>query len=62
VRLVDKRASFLGMDKSLNEVALDKYSFIRDAYLQRRLAAIQSKSEYKDNDGDDGYDKGQNSQ
>jgi ABC-type transporter lipoprotein component MlaA len=46
----------------LNEVALDKYSFIRDAYLQRRLAAIQSKSEYKDNDGDDGYDKGQNSQ
>jgi len=62
VRLVDKRASFLGMDKSLNEVALDKYSFIRDAYLQRRQAAIQSKSEYKNNDGDDGYDKGQNSQ
>ena len=24
------------MDTSLNEVALDKYSFVRDAYLQRR--------------------------
>jgi len=33
LRLVDKRAQFLGMDDRLNEVALDKYSFVRDAYL-----------------------------
>ena len=36
LRLVHTRAGYLGMDTSLNEVALDKYSFVRDAYLQRR--------------------------
>jgi phospholipid-binding lipoprotein MlaA len=51
--LVDKRAGFVGMDASLNQVALDKYSFVRDAYLQRRLAATRRKSDDKD-DGDDG--------
>jgi phospholipid-binding lipoprotein MlaA len=41
LRLVDKRAQFLGMDDRLNEVALDKYSFVRDAYLQKRRAAVR---------------------
>ncbi|MFZ9337075.1 MAG: MlaA family lipoprotein [Limnohabitans sp.] len=56
LRLVDKRAGFVGMDTSLNEVALDKYTFVRDAYLQRRLAATRRKSADKDNGGDDGDD------
>jgi hypothetical protein len=55
LRLVDKRAGFLGMDTSLNEVALDKYTFVRDAYLQRRKAATQRKPSSRDgDDGDDG--------
>ena len=62
LRLVDKRTSLLGLDKSLNEVALDKYSFIRDAYIQRRQAAIQGKNESKVNDGDDDYENGGNVQ
>ena len=56
LRLVDKRAGFVGMDTSLNEVALDKYTFVRDAYLQRRLAATRRKSSDKDGGGDDGND------
>ena len=56
LRLVDKRAGFVGMDTSLNEVTLDKYTFVRDAYLQRRLAATRRKSSDKDGGGDDGND------
>ena len=41
LRLVDKRAQFLGMDDRLNEVALDKYSFVRDAFLQKRRAEVR---------------------
>ncbi len=33
---VDTRAQMLDTDKTLEEAALDKYEFIRDAYLQRR--------------------------
>ncbi len=55
LRLVDKRVGFIGMDTSLNEVALDKYSFVRDAYLQRRKAATQRNPSSRDgDDGDDG--------
>jgi phospholipid-binding lipoprotein MlaA len=55
LRLVDKRAGFVGMDTSLNEVALDKYTFVRDAYLQRRKAATQRKPSSRDgDDGDNG--------
>jgi phospholipid-binding lipoprotein MlaA len=62
LRLVDKRAGFVGMDKSMNEVALDKYAFMRDAYLQRRKAATQRKSGNQDSDGDDGDDGIRNDQ
>ena len=41
LRLVDKRAQYLGMDDRLNEVALDKYSFVRDAFLQKRRAEVR---------------------
>ena len=40
VRFVDVRASLLPADKVVEEAALDKYSYIRDAYLQRRRSQI----------------------
>ena len=40
MRIVDGRASVLKMGNLLEAAALDKYSFVRDAYLQRRRAQI----------------------
>jgi phospholipid-binding lipoprotein MlaA len=40
VRFVDVRASLLPADKVVEEGALDKYAYIRDAYLQRRRNQI----------------------
>ena len=40
LRLVDRRASLLRAGELLDAAALDKYSFTRDAYLQRRRARI----------------------
>jgi len=59
VKLVDKRAEYLGLDKQLDEVALDKYAFIRDAYIQRRLAQTRRGKPAAD-DGDDNKDSGNN--
>lgn len=36
VRLISDRAALLPADKVIEEAALDKYSYLRDAYLQRR--------------------------
>jgi len=36
VRLVNSRANLLGASDLLSDAALDKYSFVRNAYLQRR--------------------------
>jgi phospholipid-binding lipoprotein MlaA len=47
-RLVDKRANLLRVGNVLEEAALDKYSFTRDAYLQRRRSEI-----HRPNDDDD---------
>ncbi len=41
VRLVDKRASVLDAGSLIEEAALDKYVFIRDAYLQRRAGQVE---------------------
>jgi len=38
--LLNTRASLLSVTDALDEVALDKYSFVRDAHLQRRLNAV----------------------
>lgn len=40
LEVVDLRANLLGAGKTLEEAALDKYQFLRDAYLQRRIRAI----------------------
>lgn len=40
LNVIDTRAGLLGLSSALDEVALDKYSFARDAYLQRRRNAV----------------------
>jgi phospholipid-binding lipoprotein MlaA len=39
-RVISDRAQFLKADKVIEEAALDKYSYVRDAYLQRRQSLI----------------------
>jgi phospholipid-binding lipoprotein MlaA len=48
VRVVDKRANLLRVGNVLEEASLDKYSFTRDAYLQRRRAEINDRDENQD--------------
>ena len=45
VRVVDKRASFLDASSLIEEAALDKYVFIRDAYLQRRASEVNPEAD-----------------
>lgn len=40
VRIVDARASALGASSLVEDAAIDRYEFIRDAYLQRRESKI----------------------
>lgn len=40
LRYVDQRAALLPTDKIIEEGALDKYAYIRDAYLQHRRNAV----------------------
>ena len=40
LQLVNTRAGLLGAGRILDDIALDKYTFIRDAYLQRRRSLI----------------------
>jgi phospholipid-binding lipoprotein MlaA len=40
LRLINTRANLLPADKVVDEAALDKYSYMRDAYLQRRRNLI----------------------
>ncbi|OUM03142.1 MlaA family lipoprotein [Variovorax sp. JS1663] len=42
LRVVDTRSNFLRASELLGEAALDKYSFTRDAYLQRRRNDIHN--------------------
>jgi phospholipid-binding lipoprotein MlaA len=60
LRLVDTRASLLNATDTIDRVALDPYSFIRDAYLQRRNAMVLGQRvndedalpNYEDDEGD----------
>jgi len=45
LQLVNTRAGLLSMGNILDDIALDKYTFIRDAYLQRRNSLIGDASE-----------------
>jgi phospholipid-binding lipoprotein MlaA len=51
VRAVDTRANLLRAGLVLDEAALDKYSFFRDAYLQRRRALIFEDKPAAESDG-----------
>jgi len=50
LRAVDARSNLLRVGTVLEEAALDKYSFTRDAYLQKRRAEVTEK---KDSDGEE---------
>jgi phospholipid-binding lipoprotein MlaA len=41
--IVDMRANLLEADRLVDKIAIDKYSFLRDAYLQRRKAMLESR-------------------
>ena len=40
LRIVDKRANYLAAGVMLDQASIDKYAFLRDAYLQRRRSLI----------------------
>lgn len=40
IRAINTRADLLPADKVIEEAALDKYAYIRDAYLQRRVKQV----------------------
>ena len=40
LQIVNARAGLLGASRVLDDIALDKYTFIRDAYLQRRRSLV----------------------
>jgi len=56
LQLVNTRAGLLNASRVLDDIALDKYTFIRDAYLQRRRSLVydgeipESKDERYDQD------------
>jgi phospholipid-binding lipoprotein MlaA len=52
VRIVNDRAGLLPADKVIEEAALDKYSYIRDAYLQRRQNLVYDGNPPPEGDGE----------
>jgi len=56
LQIIDKRANLLDADKLVTDVALDRYSFIRDSYLQHREALVRGRNteaplpDYSDDD------------
>jgi phospholipid-binding lipoprotein MlaA len=40
LQVINTRAKLLGASQLLDDIALDKYSFLRDAYLQRRRSLV----------------------
>lgn len=53
VRVVNARAGLLGATDLLDDIALDKYTFVRDAYLQRRRNLVYD-GEPPEEDGERG--------
>jgi phospholipid-binding lipoprotein MlaA len=53
IRVIDHRAYILDSSTLIEDAALDKYEFVRDAYLQRREAKIYKGEPAKDADGVD---------
>lgn len=57
LQTVNTRANLLGASRMLDDIALDKYTFVRDAYLQRRRSLVYDgdvpEDEMSDPDEDD---------
>jgi phospholipid-binding lipoprotein MlaA len=51
-RVVDTRANLLKAEKVLDEAALDEYSYVRDAYMQRRQSLVYDGNPPEDDDFD----------
>ncbi|CAN5551154.1 VacJ family lipoprotein [soil metagenome] len=56
LRLVDARASLLNASNVLEQAALDKYSFTRDFYLQRRRSLLGNGEPEKRTEPEERYD------
>ena len=53
LQIINARANLLGASQVLDDIALDKYSFLRDAYLQRRRSLVfDGNAPDSDGDGD----------
>jgi len=57
-RIVSDRADFLSADKIIDEAALDRYAYVRDAYLQRRRSMIYDGNAPREVDEDAQFDLG----
>jgi phospholipid-binding lipoprotein MlaA len=57
VRVIDQRAVLLDASNLIEEAALDRYEFVRDAYLQRRESKILDGEVPKTKPGDDAAPK-----
>jgi phospholipid-binding lipoprotein MlaA len=51
-RVIDTRANLLKAEKVLDEAALDEYSYVRDAYMQRRQSLVYDGNPPEDDDFD----------
>ncbi len=51
-RIIDTRANMLGVKKVLDEAAMDEYSYVRDAYMQRRKNLVYDGEPPEDEDFD----------
>jgi len=51
LQIINARANLLGASQVLDDIALDKYTFLRDAYLQRRRSLVYD-GNAPDADGD----------
>lgn len=56
LRIVNERAELLPADRLVREAALDRYSFIRDGYLQRRRSLVYDGNPPREADEDDEAD------
>jgi phospholipid-binding lipoprotein MlaA len=53
LRIVNERAQLLSTDKLIDEAALDRYSFIRDGFLQRRRNLVYDGNPPRERDPDE---------
>lgn len=50
LQIINARASYLAAGRVLDDIVLDKYTFVRDAYLQRRGIRLMGEDAYPEND------------